>query len=99
MNAEHRGGFFLGVALGQVADAHAGPIFPLFPAGRSAGARIPAMKFDLEEKYGMWMVVDASTREVVKLNDRFLEGLSLEDADDLVDLLNATEANRPPKNN
>lgn len=57
------------------------------------------MKFDLEEKYGMWMVVDASTREVAKLNGTFLEGLSLDDADDLVDLLNGIEAKRPPKSN
>jgi hypothetical protein len=42
-----------------------------------------------------WMVIDTATGEPVTVNDVKLIALQLEDADDLADLLNRIDANRP----
>jgi len=53
------------------------------------------MTFDIEENNGSWSVVDQDG-EVAIVNDTALEGLDLDDADDLADLLNLIESTRPP---
>lgn len=35
-----------------------------------------------------WVVIDTKTGQVAKFKDRFMEGMTLEDADDMADLLN-----------
>jgi hypothetical protein len=56
------------------------------------------MPYDIEQGLsGLWNVIDVTTGEVVKLNGSFMEGLELDDADDLADILNHIEAERPPK--
>jgi hypothetical protein len=52
-------------------------------------------RYDVERRHGMYVVVDVETGLIAKVNDRWLEGLSVEDADDMADLLNREEANRP----
>lgn len=49
------------------------------------------MPYDIEEREDGWAVVDAATREVAVVNGIPQTGKDIEDADDLVDLLNLME--------
>lgn len=53
------------------------------------------MTFDIDKIGEAWCVVD-QTGAIATLNDIFLYNLDMDDADDLVDLLNWIEATRPP---
>ena len=49
------------------------------------------MPYDVERREDGWAVVDAATREVAVVNGIRQTGKDIEDADDLVDLLNLME--------
>lgn len=51
---------------------------------------------DIDEASGSWSVIDQDTGEVAFLNDLPLDGMDLDDADDMADLLNLIESTRPP---
>lgn len=50
------------------------------------------MPYDIEKRQDGWAVVDAATREVAVVNGIPQTNKDIEDADDLVDLLNLMEA-------
>lgn len=49
------------------------------------------MPYDIEKRQDGWAVVDAATREVAVINGIPQTNKDVEDADDLVDLLNLME--------
>lgn len=49
------------------------------------------MPYDIEEREDGWAVVDAATREVAVVNGIPQTNKDIQDADDLVDLLNLME--------
>lgn len=49
------------------------------------------MPYDIEEREDGWAVVDAATREPAVVNGIVQTGKDIQDADDLVDLLNLME--------
>jgi len=56
-----------------------------------------AHRFEMRKVATGWAVFEKGTGEVARVNDVPLTGLSLDDADDLVDLLNRLERQRPAR--
>lgn len=57
------------------------------------------MPYDIEERDGGFAVVHADTREIALVDGIPQTGLDVQDADDLVDLLNLMELRKPAKLN
>ena len=57
------------------------------------------MPYDIEERDGGYAVVHADTGEVALVDGVPQTGLDVQDADDLVDLLNLMESQKPARLN
>lgn len=57
------------------------------------------MPYDIEEREGGFAVVSADTGEVALVDGVPQTGLDVQDADDLVDLLNLLESQKPARLN
>lgn len=53
------------------------------------------MPYEMVERPDGWAIVNSVTKAVAEVNDVSQTGLDIEEADDLVDLLNLMEAEKP----
>ncbi len=53
--------------------------------------------YNIEQREDGWAVIDEATGEVVMVNDFPQSGMTLADADDLADLLNRIERQKPTR--
>jgi len=56
-------------------------------------------RYDIRPDSVGWAVIDARTGEIARVNDAPQIGLELDDADDLADLLNRIDRQRPVRVN